>query len=124
MDSKHVSFLKVVKNLVYLSKVLHRLDLSGKLRAVSQREEMVGDRPEPLQLAGGMAEAYGWLLRGVHSDSSDQEEGGPKEMEEGVGHRGAGESERSVKDLTWLMRRMSRLAGHEAGHSPKESIKV
>ena len=81
---------------------------------------MVGDRPEPLELAGGMAETYD---RGVHSDSSDQEEGGPKEMEEGMGHRGAGESERSVKDLTWLMRRMSRLAGHEAGHSPKESLR-
>lgn len=116
--------LKVVKNLVYLSKVLHRLDLTGKLR-VSHREEVVGDsQKKPLPLVGGRAEAYDWLVQGVHSDDSDQEEGGGRGVEEGEGQGGAEGSERSVKDLTWLMRRMSRLASQEAGQNPKESIKV
>lgn len=61
------------------------------------------------------------LLQEVSGDnSSDQWD----EEDEGEGRRRIEEGVERVKDLEWLMRRMSRLASYEAGHSPKESIKV
>ena len=53
------------------------------------------------------------------SSGSDHEE----EEEEGEGE-GKGEELERVRDLQWLIRRMSRLASYEAGRSPKDSIKV
>lgn len=74
----------MVKNLVYLAKVLHRLQLAGKL-----------------------------------SPSGHTEEGEREEEEEG-----RGEGRRVVRDLEWLERRMCRLANYEAGHQPKQTIRV
>lgn len=107
-----------MKNLVYLAKVLHRLQLAGKLQQpqVAPRDE---GRQEDEEMAVDRVRTFEQrtLLQDATSDS-DHEEG------EGSGEKEEGKEGARVKDLEWLMRRMSRLANYEAGHCPKESIKV
>ena len=74
---------------MFLAKVLHRLQLAGK------------------------------LLPGNESCVNDDEDEEGQEVRQEVVLR-----QEVVQGVKWLIRRMSRLANYEAGHDPKQSIKV
>jgi hypothetical protein len=114
-----ISYVQVIKNLVYLGKVLYRLHLSGKLRAATRGEKEGENRQKPVPVAMDRLKAFEQRTLLLETD-------GPGDEEEEEGGRSGGVEARVevIRDFEWLIRRMSRLASLEAGHSPKESIKV
>lgn len=91
-----------MKNLVFLGKVLHRLQLAGRLPSTT-----AGRVSEPRETVDTDHEHHAEAAA-----SSDQE----TTLEE--------EERTEVKDLGWLINRLTRLAKYEAGRHPKESLKV
>ena len=124
--------------MVFLAKVLHRLKLAGKLEWEGQGEELPAKKRQKVDEAGGCLDrAKAFESRTLFPEEEGEEGGeglekerawldnGEEEGEELGDESGRGKARRSSKrDLVWLMKRMSRLASYEAGHSPKESIKV
>ncbi len=86
--------------MVFLVKVLHGLNLAGKLMTEGPAE---GSPPPvvPAAVGGGM-----W------------EKGGETQALEG-----RKPEQVSMRDVKWLINRLSRLAKYEAGHHPKEALK-
>ena len=92
-----------MKNLVFLAKVLRRLQIAGKISAA-----VTSSMDESTEL--DVETDVGCPAPRTDGDSEAATE--------------QGRTEPPVKDLNWLIDRMSRLARYEAGHHPKESMKV
>lgn len=114
--------------------MLHRLQLAGLLlpgeREADRHSEVTGE--DDLKEVVDKIKAFKkrTLHLSVVSRSESEEDEG-NEMEEGDEEVGGGYScgggrkrRKTLRDLKWLMRRMSRLASYEAGHHPKDSVKV
>ena len=97
--------LQTVKNLVFLAKVLHRLQIAGKI-SVAATSSMDESTERDLD-----ADADRRFDTDSRTDGDSEIDTEQQKME-------------PVKDLNWLINRMSRLARYEAGHHPKESMKV
>ena len=88
---------------MFLAKVLHRLQLSGKL--------LIGE-DESLDQAS-------------HQElNTDADLNTGCDPEDGQINLASRDTTEHVRNLSWLIQRLSRLAKYEAGHHPKESLKV
>ena len=106
---------------MFLAKVLHHLQLAGEL----QHQQSVEATPtwgSGREGPGTVDKASAFEELAMMSSLSDEEGEGEGEGR-GIRQERDGGGGR-VKDLKWLIWRMSRLASYEAGHHPKESIKV
>ncbi len=125
---------------MFLAKVLHRLQLKGKLGGSESQGEESGaqgeefpakKRPrleteEEVEETVDRAKAFESRTLMLLPESDGEGEG-PEKEGEGLEEGGRGQEagvRRRRRDVKWLMKRMSRLASYEAGHNPKESIKV
>ena len=90
-----ILYPQVVKNLVFLAKVLHRLNLAGSLK-LDTSESFPATTVDRIE------------------DGRGGEEESLVEKENEHTH---------AKDLRWLINKLERLTKHEAGHHPKESLK-
>ena len=131
-----------MKNLVFLAKVLHRLEHSGLLPMFgsgdircdvkddsyhidsaehghqSDQTDVV-DHGHISDQAGVLSVEAGCL--GFDTQEEEVEEEVEKEVEEEVDKTA---TRQRVRNLHWLIGRLSRIAKYEAGHHPKESLKV
>ena len=125
--------LQITKNLVFLSKVLHRYELEhNQEEETVQEEEMVvngdqgsstgkEDAMEALDVGGAKRmELFKKQMLLLSADAEEEEEEEwPKRVELNGGCVG-----KKKKGLKWLAKKLARLAKYEAGHHPKESIKA
>lgn len=138
-----VSRAQSVKNLVFLAKVLHRMELAGLLKTFEDGDINRHD----IASSAGHAAYRSQLSDPVYHqyDQPDQHDqhGQPDQHDQHdyelalVQCRGGltlGDQEMDdvetvatrehVRNLHWLIGRLSRLAKYEAGHHPKEPLKV
>ena len=136
-----VSHAQSVKNLVFLAKVLHRMELAGLLETFEDddRHDIVGSTDHQSRLSDQADLTVHQPDQPGQSDQPDQPgqsdqpdheltlvecEGrltlGDQEADETTATR----QRQHVRDLHWLIGRLSRLAKYEAGHYPKEPLKV
>ena len=147
-----ISRAQSVKNLVFLAKVLHRMELAGLLKTFEDgdisRHDIAGSAGHaacPSQLSDQADLVY---QQSDHPDQPDQPDNPdhPDQLNQNdqpdyelalVECRGGltlGDQETDdvetvatrehVRNLHWLIGRLSRLAKYEAGHHPKEPLKV
>ena len=108
---------------MFLAKVLHRLQLFGKLNPTKRPSVECDETASTGTTDRLKAFKKGTVLRELVSESDSEEEVEVSaQVLKGVA-RGTVRG-RKGRDLQWLIRRMSRLARYEAGHHPKDSIKV
>ena len=161
MYNNVVSHAQSVKNLVFLAKVLHRMELAGLLETSedgdNSRHDIVGSTDHQSRLSdqadltvhqSDQPDQPGQSDQPDQSDQSDQrdqpdqcdqsDQPGQSDHEltlvECEGRLTLGDQEadettatrrrQHVRDLHWLIGRLSRLAKYEAGHHPKEPLKV
>ncbi len=94
--------------------------------ALIPQEEEAEEGEEPLD-SENMDKVRAFKQRSMLSDLAEGGDEMEEEEEEGrKRNRGTGHmrKRRRARDLRWLIDRMSRLARYEAGHRPKEAIKV
>ena len=120
-----------MKNLVFLAKVLHRLELSGLLPASEN-----GDIRCDVKDDSGHIDLVEHGHQSVQADvviDRDHESDQTGTISVGAGLLGfnaqegevdKGAARQHVRNLHWLIARLSRIAKYEAGHHPKESLKV
>ena len=136
--------------MVFLAKVLHRLEIAERLalptppvhkptQSQAKRRRNTLDKAKAFERCAGLVEVTsegeeegegGGEMDGAEKgeeegEGEEREEGEGEERKEGEGEEREGQKELGkIRDLKWLTRRMCWLANYEAGHYPKETIKV
>ena len=147
-----VSHAQSVKNLVFLAKVLHRMELAGLLETFEDsdisRHDIAGSAGHAAyrsQLSDPVYHQYDQPDQHDQHDQPDQPDQHDQHdqpdqpdyelaLVECRGGLALGDQETDdvetvatrehVRNLHWLIGRLSRLAKYEAGHHPKEPLKV
>lgn len=135
-----VSHAQSVKNLVFLAKVLHRMELAGLLETFEDSDisrhdiaSSAGHAAYRSQLSDPVYHQYDQPDQPDQPNQHDQPDH-ELALVECRGGLALGDQETDdvetvatrehVRNLHWLIGRLSRLAKYEAGHHPKEPLKV
>ena len=126
-----------MKNLVFLAKVLHRMELAGLLETFEDGDKSrhdIADSTDHQYRLSDQADLTDHQPdqpdQSDQSDQSDHEltlvesEGGLTLGNQEADETTATRRRQHVRDLHWLIGRLSRLAKYEASHHPKEPLKV